>query len=66
MTRGQFYGAAMPIWGVLYVIGLIVFKNSALAGAGALVFALIAVVGATVIRPDPDSGRERRRTRNRR
>lgn len=50
MTRGRFYGAAMPIWGILYVIGIVAFHNKTFNIVGALVFALIAVVGGTVIR----------------
>ncbi len=63
MTRNRFYGAAMPIWGILYVIGIVAFHNKTFNIVGALVFALIAVVGATVIRDEPGTGRQRDRSK---
>ena len=66
MTRGRYFGTVMPIWGVLYVIGIIVFDNSTFTVVGALGFALLAVIGVAVIRPEPGTGRQRNRNRNRR
>jgi hypothetical protein len=41
----------MPIWAIIYVIILVVtHHNDTFATAGALVFALIGVIGVTVIR----------------
>lgn len=65
MTRSRFYAAAFPIWAILYVMGIVIFRNHTFTTVGALVFALIAVVGATVIRPGEGEGRERDRKRNR-
>jgi len=61
MTRSRFYAAAMPIWAIVYVIVLVLSHNGTFAAVGALVFALIGVIGATVIRPGPSEGRARGR-----
>ncbi len=63
MTRGSFYGTAMPVWAIIYVIGIIAFHNRVFTVVGALVFALIAVLGSTVIRPDNTAGRGDRAAR---
>lgn len=52
MTRGRFYSTAMPIWAILYLIGIVAFHSKVFDTVGALVFALIAVAGAAFIRPD--------------
>jgi len=51
MTRGRYYAAVMPIAGLLYVIALIVLKDSVpnVAVVGALILGILAVIGATVI-----------------
>jgi len=67
VTRERFYSTTVPIWAILYVIVLLATRhNGAFAAAGAVVFALIAVVGATLIRPGPTDGRSRERQRRRR
>lgn len=59
MTRGRFYSTVMPIWAILYVIGIVAFHSKTFNVVGALVFALIAVVGATIIRPCVGEDRDR-------
>ena len=59
MTRGRFYFAAMPIWAILYLIGVVAFHSKVFDTVGAFVFALIAVAGAVLIRPDDDTARAR-------
>lgn len=61
MTRNRFYAAAMPSWAILYVIGIVAFHNKTFNTVGALVFALIAIVGATLLKPDPGTARQRDR-----
>ncbi len=45
MNQGRFYSLAMPLAGVLYVIALVITKNSTVAVVGALLFAVIAILG---------------------
>lgn len=47
---------------ILYVIGIVAFHNRTFTVVGALVFALIAVVGATIVRHD-GGGRQRDRSK---
>jgi hypothetical protein len=51
MTRGRYYAAVMPIAGILYVIALVVLQDRVanVAVVGALILAILAVIGATVI-----------------
>lgn len=63
MSRGRYYSTVMPIWAILYVIGIFVFDSSTFTVLGALVFALLAVVGIAVVRPEA-GGRQRVRKRN--
>ncbi len=51
MTRGRYYAAAIPIAGLLYVLALVVLHNRVenVAVVGALIPAILAVSGATVI-----------------
>lgn len=65
MTRGRYYSTVMPIWAILYVIGVVAFHNRTFDIVGALVFALLAVIGTAVIRSEPGAGRDRARKRNR-
>lgn len=66
LTRNRYFATVMPIYAVLYVIGLVAFDhNSKFATIGALGFALIAIVGAMWIRPAEGAGRQRNRNRNR-
>ncbi len=65
MTRGRFYSSVMPIAGIIYVIVLFATGfNATVVIIGALVFALIAVVGSAMFRPQ-GGGRHRNRNRNR-
>lgn len=66
MTRGRYYSIVMPVWAILYVIGIVAFHNQTFNIVGALVFALLAVIGTAVVRPEPGAGRERDRRRRRR
>ncbi len=45
MTQGRFYSIAMPVAGILYVIALVIIRNSTVAVVGAMLFAVIAIVG---------------------
>lgn len=65
MTRGRYYSSVMPIAGILYVIVLFATGfNATVVIIGALVFALIAVVGSAMFRAQ-GGGRYRNRNRNR-
>lgn len=64
MTRGRYYSTVMPIWGILYVIGIVAFHNRTFNIVGALVFALLAIIGVVGIRSEPGVGRQRNRNRN--
>ncbi len=50
MNQGRFYSIAMPLAGILYVIALIITRNSTVAVVGALLFAVIAI-GGRAFRP---------------
>ncbi len=73
MTRGQFYSRVMPLAAIAYVIVIVLTdSNSKVVVVGALLFAAIAIFGATVIRSDGGAssdgtslGRNRNRNRNR-
>ena len=45
MIRGRFYSVAMPIWAILYVIIGLIARSSLVWAVGAMIFALIAVMG---------------------
>jgi len=45
MNQGRFYSIAMPLAGVLYVIALIITRNGTVAAVGAMLFAVIAILG---------------------
>ncbi len=63
MTRDRYYRSVMPIAGVLYVIVLFATGfNATVVIIGALVFALVAVVGSTMFGA---RGGGRHRNRNR-
>jgi hypothetical protein len=65
MTRGRYYSSVMPIAGIIYVIVLFATGFNATAVViGALVFALIAVMGTVIFRAQ-GGGRQRNRNRNR-
>lgn len=65
MTRRRYYRSVMPIAGIIYVIVLFATGfNATVAIIGALVFALIAVVGSAIFRAH-GGGRQRNRDRNR-
>ncbi len=65
MTRGRYYRSVMPIAGIIYVIVLFATGFNATAVViGALVFALIAVMGTVIFRAQ-GGGRQRNRNRNR-
>lgn len=64
ISQGRYYSTAMPVAAIVYVIVLFATGfNGMVAIIGALVFALIAVVG-TAFRA-PGAGRQRNRNRNR-
>ncbi len=48
MTSGRFYATVMPIAGILYVIALFVSRSSQVAFIGAMIFALLGVVGSMI------------------
>jgi hypothetical protein len=65
MTRGRYYSSVMPIAGIIYVIVLFATGfNATSVVVGALVFALIAVMGTVLFRAQ-GGGRQRNRNRNR-
>jgi hypothetical protein len=65
LSSGQFYSRVMPVAAILYVIVLfLVHFNSTAVVVGALIFALIGVLGSTMFRAS-GSGRNRNRNRNR-
>ena len=66
LTAGRYYTTVMPVAGIVYVIVLFLTKfNGTAVLLGALVFALIAILGSTVLR-GRSSGRQRNRSRSRR
>jgi hypothetical protein len=46
MTRGKYYSVAMPIAGILYVIVGLIFHTSIVWVVGAMLFAVIAILGS--------------------
>jgi uncharacterized membrane protein YfbV (UPF0208 family) len=58
MNRGRYYATVMPIAAILYAIALAIWHNGNVAVVGALLFALLAVLGSVVARPSqPGQGR---------
>lgn len=54
----------MPIYAILYVMAILAFDhNGKVASIGAMGFALLGVIGATVIRGGEDCDRGRNRNR---
>ncbi len=45
MSQGRFYSIAMPLAGVLYAIAIVITRNNTVAVVGAMLFAVIAIVG---------------------
>jgi hypothetical protein len=65
MASGRYYATVMPVAGIVYVIVLFATGfNGTVTVIGALVFALIAVVGSTMLRGG-GTGRRRNRDRTR-
>jgi Na+/glutamate symporter len=65
LTRSRYFASVMPIYAILYVIGILTFDhNSKFVTIGAMGFALLAVIGAVALRPEPGT-RNRHRDRNR-
>lgn len=48
MTSGRFFATVMPIAGILYVIALLVSRSSQVALIGAMIFALLGVIGSMI------------------
>lgn len=67
MSRSRYFSTVLPIYAILYVMAILAFDhNGKVASIGAMGFALLGVIGATVIRGDEDRERGRNRNRNRR
>ncbi len=45
MTRGRFYSIAMPLLGVLYAMAIVITHNGTVTVIGAMLFAVVAIVG---------------------
>jgi len=64
MTSGRYYSSVMPIAAIIYVIVLFATGfNVTVVVMGALVFALIAVIGTAMFRAQ-GGGRQRNRNRS--
>lgn len=64
MTPGRYYSSVMPIAAIIYVIVLFATGfNATVVVIGALVFALIAVIGSAMFRAQ-GGGRQRNRNRS--
>lgn len=65
MTRGRYYSSVMPVAAIVYVIVLFATGfNVTVVVIGALVIAMIAVIGSAIFRGQ-GGGRHRNRNRNR-
>ena len=65
MTRNRYYTTVVPIAGILYVIALIAIKGHHVSSIGALVLAVVVLVGAFLPAAAPAEDRDRDRDRNR-
>lgn len=65
MTRNRYYATVLPIAGILYVIALIAINGHHVATIGALVLAIIAMIGAFLPPPGKGEGRDRDRSARR-